>query len=126
MNNKDDTLNNILAEKEKKFEQAKKECEIESGIEYIATAFRKDEQTVVAIEEMAELTKELCKAQRGKENKEELTEELADVIIMLEQIKIYYRISPKTLNDMILDKIDRTKRIAKIRQEVLGVDEDDT
>ena len=49
-------------------------------------------QTDVAIEEMSELIKELCKAQRGKADREHIAEEIADVEIMLEQIKIMYDI----------------------------------
>ncbi len=49
-----------------------------------------DVQTTVAIEEMSELTKELCKVLRGDKRDKALLEELADVQIMLEQmIQLY-------------------------------------
>ena len=43
-------------------------------------------QTLMAFEEMSELQKELCKAARGKQNKAEIAEEIADVQIMLGQM----------------------------------------
>ena len=39
---------------------------------------------------MAELQKELCKAARGKDNREQNAEEIADVEIMLEQMKVLH------------------------------------
>lgn len=52
--------------------------------------FGTDLQTLVAIEEMSELQKELCKNRRGKENQTHIAEEIADVQIMLEQMMILY------------------------------------
>lgn len=49
-----------------------------------------DAQTLMVFEEMSELQKELCKAARGKENREQIAEEIADVEIMLEQMKILH------------------------------------
>lgn len=46
------------------------------------------------LEEMSELQKEICKAWRGKDNAAEIAEEVADVMIMLEQIKIIFKIGP--------------------------------
>ncbi len=44
----------------------------------------------MAMEEMAELQKELCKHARGKENRKEIAEEIADVRIMLDQMAILH------------------------------------
>lgn len=49
-----------------------------------------DAQMVVAIEEMSELQKELCKNIRGRENREAIAEEIADVRIMLDQMEILH------------------------------------
>lgn len=49
-------------------------------------------QKVVAIEEMTELQKELSKNMRGEENELYIAEEIADVEIMLEQMKILFNI----------------------------------
>jgi len=48
--------------------------------------YGRDMQTVICIEEMAELTKELSKCFRGDGNVVKVAEELADVQIMLAQI----------------------------------------
>lgn len=45
-----------------------------------------DSQCIVAIEELSELQKELSKHLRGDGNKDHLAEEIADVLIMLEQL----------------------------------------
>lgn len=44
-------------------------------------------QTMMCFEEMAELAKELCKNARGEDNRRFIAEEIADVEIMLEQMK---------------------------------------
>lgn len=49
-----------------------------------------DSQCKMAIEEMSELMKEICKGFRGEENVEAISEEMADVEIMLDQMKIMY------------------------------------
>lgn len=67
-----------------------------------------DLQKQVAIEEMAELTKEICKDFRGKGNREHIIEEMADVCIMIDQLMIIYDIET---NEM-LDEIDiKTARL---------------
>jgi len=42
-----------------------------------------DKQYIMLFEEMAELTKEISKHMRGKQNQTEIAEEIADVQIML-------------------------------------------
>lgn len=49
-----------------------------------------DAQTVMVFEEMSELQKELCKHARGKDNQDHIAEEIADVLIMLEQMMILH------------------------------------
>ena len=66
-------------------------------------------QVIVAIEELGELQKELCKSLRGKENKEHIIEEMADVYIMLEQIKIMYDIPTPLIRQCKNKKLQRTK-----------------
>lgn len=61
-------------------------------------------------EEMAELQKEVCKARRGFDNKSQLLEELADVYIMLEQLKIMKGISSFDIQGMIDYKMERLKK----------------
>lgn len=47
-------------------------------------------QINMAIEEMSELTKELCKRLRGFDNDRALAEEMADVMIMMEQMQLLF------------------------------------
>ena len=47
-------------------------------------------QVMMAIEEMSELTKELCKNGRGQENTTHIAEEIADVEIMLQQMVMLF------------------------------------
>lgn len=54
------------------------------------TLWGADAQTLMAFEEMAELQKELCKHARGKDNRNAIAEEIADVEIMLGQMKILH------------------------------------
>ena len=67
------------------------------------------QQLVVAIEELSELQKEICKSLRDKTNLSNLCEEIADVYIMLAQLKIFYNIADTEINKVINQKIERTK-----------------
>jgi DNA-binding transcriptional regulator GbsR (MarR family) len=49
-----------------------------------------ENQTIKAIEEMSELIKELSKVLLGKEDNDHIREEIADVEIMIEQLKDMY------------------------------------
>lgn len=49
-----------------------------------------DAQLRMVIEEMSELTKELCKFFRGQDNLDAIAEETADVAIMLEQLQMIF------------------------------------
>lgn len=68
-------------------------------------------QLIVALEELSELQKEICKDLRGKTNIDHITEELADVMIMTEQLKIYYGISEEDLAEVIDEKVKRTMKL---------------
>lgn len=54
-------------------------------------------QEVVAMEEMAELTKEISKMIRGESNRSHIVEEMADVRIMLEQLMLILGISEEEI-----------------------------
>ena len=69
-----------------------------------------DMQRMVAIEEMSELTKELSKQKRGRDNKDQIIEEMADVYICLEQLAIMNDISQYELDEWIRKKIDRIRK----------------
>lgn len=52
--------------------------------------YGKPSQLIMTMEEMSELTKELSKNMRGAMNAHAISEEIADVEIMLEQLKIIF------------------------------------
>ncbi len=54
------------------------------------TTFGKQAQEAMLLEEMSELQKEICKHWRGRDNAAEIAEEIADVEIMLDQIKMIF------------------------------------
>jgi hypothetical protein len=50
----------------------------------------KEHQLIMCMEEMAELTKELSKNIRGSKNTTSISEEMADVEIMMEQLRVIF------------------------------------
>ena len=68
-----------------------------------------DKQIIICIEEMSELTKELCKNLRGYYNLDNIYEEMADVYITLAQMQILLQMDSDALEYMINKKIERTK-----------------
>lgn len=69
--------------------------------------YGKPYQTVVAMEELSELIKELSKDIRGKSKKNAIIEEIADVLIMIDQIKIIKDIADEEVENEILFKVTR-------------------
>ena len=81
-------------------------------IEIMRAAIRKNGrpmQTVVAIEEMSELQKELSKFIRGKGNRDNLIEEVADVLVMITQIQLMYYIPDDEVERIMRLKLNRLK-----------------
>lgn len=74
-----------------------------------------DLQTMMAVEEMSELTKEICKIKRGKMDLDALADEIADVTIMLEQLRGIYG-----LNDAVCDHMDA--KILRLQSRVGGAE----
>ena len=88
------------------------------GDDYPAKAtehFGADKQMVKAIEEMSELQKELSKNLLGAENQEAIREEIADCIIMLEQMAYLFDINNG------IDKIKQAK-IERLKQRINDAD----
>lgn len=76
--------------------------------------FGRDKQVLVAVEEMAELQKELLKnINRNSENLRQVEEELADVFIMLQQIIMIYGFNDEDVNKIIKEKQERLKGYMK-------------
>ena len=69
--------------------------------------YGKEAQTLMFFEEVAELEKELCKNARGKQNRDEILEEVSDVEIMLEQIKIMHALNVGAIERVKAQKVQR-------------------
>ena len=76
-----------------------------------------DKSMVIAMEELAELQQAISKGIRGKLNKDNLTEEIADVYIVLDWIEAYYNIDNEELakwfkhkENRIIDRLNRGER----------------
>lgn len=80
----------------------------------IANHYGKDSQVLIAIEEMSELTKELCKYFRRYDRKTEIIEEIADAEIMIEQLKCLFDIHTEVSNEIDY-KLER--QIRRMEQE---------
>lgn len=83
-------------------------ADIDTYIEAIKT-FGALPQMAVAIEECSELQKEITKIIRKKGNLTNLAEEIADVEIMLEQLKLIFTIHDKVIEQKG-EKIERLKQ----------------
>lgn len=66
-------------------------------------------QLVVALEELSEAQKEICKFLRGKGDLDHLTEEIADAQIMLEQVQMLCGIDPWAVQEQMDSKIRRLR-----------------
>lgn len=71
-------------------------------------------QLWMAVEEMSELTKEICKERRKKSSLEKITDEIADVTVMIEQLKMIFGISDDMVNARIQYKVKRLE--SRLRQ----------
>lgn len=80
----------------------------------IANHYGKEHQVLIAIEEMSELTKELCKYFRRYDRKKEIIEEVADAQIMLEQLIELFGINNE-VDRMVDYKLNR--QIRRMEQE---------
>ena len=72
-------------------------------------AYGKDMQLNVAVEELSELIKEICKSKRGSDNRDNIIEEMADCYIMLEQLEIIFDLKPAEMLVVIDHKLARLK-----------------
>ena len=71
-----------------------------------------DKQSLKACEEMGELIQVISKLRcnYSKNEVEHLKEEIADVMVVLEQIKIWYGITNSDINEIIEQKTIRTMK----------------
>lgn len=66
--------------------------------------YGKNNQSTVCMEECAELIQAINKAKRGKINRDNMIEEIADVLICIEMLKQMYMISDEKINKWIEKK----------------------
>ena len=83
--------------------------------EYLkATENHSEQCTLIAMEECSELIQAISKAKRGKLNKDNLTEEIADVLICIHWIQKIYNITMRDIykwvdikEERILDRLEK-------------------
>jgi len=73
----------------------------------------RDSQILLALEEMSELSVELLKNLRGRDNVDKIAEELADVYVVLEQARRIYDIKNDAIQKIADSKIDRLEQRLK-------------
>ena len=89
--------------------------EVPGKLNEIANHYGVKNQSIVCIEELSEFQKELCKMLRGEGDLDKLIEELADVEIMLFQVKSLYDIDEVKVEAYQLVKTQR--QLARIKEE---------
>lgn len=73
-----------------------------------------ENEVVVALEEMSELQKELCKLLRGRPSVDNIVEEIVDVQIMLDSMVTFLNIDPETLAHK------RTEKVARLADRIIN------
>ena len=72
-------------------------------------------QLIVSLEELSELQKEICKKLRDNENEDKIIEEMADVYIVLEDIKQIFQIKDKDIQREVNYKLNRLEERMKTK-----------
>ena len=82
-------------------------------------AFCERNQLIVAVEELSECQKEICKILSGGEDYRNLAEEIADATIMLEQIRLMFNINDCVCNfmDEKIKRLDDRVKWSKLTNE---------
>lgn len=78
----------------------------------IIKKFGKEAQMIVAIEECSELQKAITKLLRGYDYITALSEEIADVEIMIEQLKIMFK-NKKQVDEFIKFRLQRMEQLLR-------------
>lgn len=78
------------------------------NLEQIIKVGTPEKQIIVAMEELSELIKELAKYMRGNGNEENLQEEVCDCIIMIDQLRLMFKLDAYDIDEIINMKIKRT------------------
>ena len=88
--------------------------------------FGADIQIVVAIEELSELQKELCKYQRGGGDIAHIAEEIADVKIMIAQMEELFECEAfvESWTDAKLQRLKELISLQKVHEQIMHGGED--
>lgn len=78
------------------------------NLEQIIKVGTPEKQIIVAMEELSELIKELAKYMRGNGNEENIQEEVCDCIIMIDQLRLMFKLDAYDIDEIINMKIKRT------------------
>jgi hypothetical protein len=81
--------------------------------------YGRDNQLIVANEELDELGKEICKVLRGQGDMNNLVDEIADVRIMVEQLEMMFGVREET-DKRIIEKTERLIRRMNRDEENMG------
>ena len=76
-------------------------------LEKAIETYGEDMQLTVAVEELSELIKEICKNRRGADNRDNIVEEIADCYIMLDQLIMIFGIRGVEVKRVIDEKLAR-------------------
>lgn len=111
----------IIADLQAKLSQYRLESAVTKAeeVELYCDAIRKwgdQAQVMMVFEEMAELQKELCKNWRGRDNIEQIADEVADVEIMLAQLELIYDISERV-------RQHKAFKLQRLRKRLEGTEE---
>lgn len=90
--------------------------QIEALFRNAIEVFGKENQIIKSIEEMSELTTELCRNNIGRSSKQKIAEEIADVVIMMNQLIIIFDCE-EMCSDIAVLKLDRLEGTLKILME---------
>lgn len=80
---------------------------ISKAIKWLVYRKEENENNFIYVEELSELAKEVCKYGRHKGNVEHLLDELADVHIVLEMIRVQHGLKKEEIINMIGKKMIR-------------------
>ena len=87
---------------------------VDEFIEKIISKYGRMAQMTHAIQELSELSIEITKAQLGRKNRTELIGEIADVELMIKQLKYMFNIYDIEIENVMQYKINRTVRRCKL------------
>ena len=83
----------------------------------VVRAYGDEIQSTICMEECAELIQAISKMKRGKDYRDNLSEEIADVFIAINQLRVIYGITDDEINNWILKKQIRQENLLEERKE---------